>query len=401
MLCAPTVCLISFFSINPFLIMMTMASLNPIASHPFEPILQRLANGDGLLPESEVNLLEVMGILESYGHVIDDYQINLRYIADQQFLVLFPFFKYMNGDVTFKRLLQHWQHDRINYEFSEYCMKAMMYHGGGGLDAYLDTPEFIELANRAIAAKTKNNFIVQGFNKLSSEFLLEQVRQMCYYRALGQFWNIMADMFLKLADRYHRGEIKAIRDVIHHVRDGLVAAAGDPIYYSVEINDQTYDIIPKSAGLTFLVDTAIPYVEAVFFRSLPFMGILSYNAQAQQLPADQAEFIYGALYADPIPAGSAGVPPSLLARDLVRHMPDYLMDYYRTFSRGTSDLSVKSIVSFQKSMFCVTSGAILGLTPNPLDSTDPKAQQENRKHFVAWVDRLINSGSRLEAVQTN
>jgi CO2 hydration protein (ChpXY) len=153
--------------------------------------------------------------------------------------------------------------------------------------------------------------------------------------------------------------------------------------------------------LTFLVDTAIPYVEAVFFRSLPFMGILSYNAQAQQLPADQGGFVYGALYADPIPAGSAGVPPSLLARDLVRYMPEYLMAYYRTFSRGESDLSVKSIVSFQKSMFCVTSAAMLGLAPHPLDSTDAKAIQENRSHFEAWVDRLISSRSRLEIVQTN
>jgi CO2 hydration protein len=371
------------------------------ATHPFEAILQRLAQGDGLLPESEMNLLEVIGILESYGHVINDYQINLRYIADQQFLVLFPFFKYMNGDRSFKLLLKHWQHDRINYEFSEYCMKAMMFHGGGGLDAYLDTPEFVELANRAIAAKTKNNVLIQGFNKISSEFLLEQVRQMCYYRALGQFWNIMADMFLDLADRYHKGEIKVIRDVIHHVKDGLVAAAADPIYYSVDINGETYDLIPKSVGLTFLVDTAIPYVEAVFFRSLPFMGILSYNAQAQQLPAEQGEFIYGALYADPIPAGSAGVPPSLLARDLVRYMPEYLMAYYRTFSRGESDLSVKSIVSFQKSMFCVTSAAMLGLAPHPLESSDATAQKENRQHFEAWVDRLINSRSRLEIVQTN
>jgi CO2 hydration protein len=378
---------------------MTTETLNPIELNPFEPLIQRLSKGDGLLPESEINLLEVMGILESYGHVIDDYQVNLRYIADQQFLVLFPFYKYMNGDVSFKRLLQHWQHDRINYEFSEYCMKAMMYHGGGGLDAYLDTPEFIELANKAIAAKIGNNILIQGFNKISSEFLLEQVRQMCYYRALGQFWDIMQEIFLTMADRYHAGEIKTIRDVIHYVRDGLVTNAGSPIYYSVEIKGQTYDIIPKSKGLTFLVDTAIPYVEAVFFRSLPFMGILSYNAQAQQLPGEQSDFIYGALYADPIPAGSAGVPPSLLARDLVRYMPDYLMDYYKTFSRGQSDLSVKSVVSFQKSMFCVTSAAILGLTPNPLDTEDPKQQAENRSHWMAWVDRLINSRSRLESVQ--
>ncbi len=378
---------------------MTTKPLSPIVNHPFESIVQRFSVGDGLLPESETNLLEVMGILESYAHVIRAYEINLRYIADQQFLVLFPFFKYMNGDVTWARLLQHWQHNRINYEFAEYCMKGMMYHGGGGLDAYLDRPEFIALANRAIAAKTKTNFLVQGFNTLSPDFLLEQVRQLCYYRVLGQFWDVMADLFFNLADRYHQGKITSIRDVIHFVKDGLVAAAAVPIYYSVDIQSESYDIIPKSAGLTFLVDAAIPYVESVFFRSLPFMGILSYNAQAQQLPAEQSEFVYGVLYADPIPAGSAGVPPSLLARDLIRHMPDYLLNHYRTFSRGETDLSVKSIISFQKSMFCVTSGTMIGLAPHSIDSTDPKDKAENRQHFVAWIDRLINSQSQLEEVQ--
>ena len=362
---------------------------------------RRFSQGDGLLPESKINLIEVVGILESYGHVINDYQTNLHYISDQQFLVFFPFFKYMNGDVSFRRLLKHWQHDRINYEFGEYCVKSMMYYGGGGLDVYLDTSEFIGLANRAIEAKTKNNFLIQGFNKISSEFLLDQVRQMCYYRTLGQFWSIMADIFLNLANRYHKGQITTIRDVICHVKDGLITAAACPIYYSVEIKGEIYDLVPRSIGLTFLCDMAIPYIEAVFFRSLPFMGLLSYNAQAQQLPGDPGDFIYGALFADPISSGSAGVPLSLLASDLVRYMPEYLMDYYRSFSRGGLDLSVKSIASFQKSMFCVTSALMLGLSPRSLDSTNLKDLMENRRYFEAWIDRLINSRSRLEEIQTS
>ncbi|MBD2325741.1 CO2 hydration protein [Alkalinema sp. FACHB-956] len=373
--------------------------VSPATPHPFEAVIQRLEQGQSMLPDSPTNLLEVVGILESYGRVLNAYEINLRYIADQQFLVLFPFFKYMNGDVTLPRLLKHWWHDRINYEFSEYCMKAMLWHGGGGLDAYLDSPEFIERANQAIAAKTAGNFIVQGFNKLSPEFLLEQVRQMCYYRALGQFWEIMSRMFLTLADRYYRGEIKSIPDVVHHVKDGLVADAATPITYTVNIKGKAYDIIPKSVGLTFLVDTAIPYVEAVFYRSLPFMGTLSYNAQAQQVPSDQGDFVYGALYADPIPAGGAGIPPTLLAKDMIRHLPPYLLEYHKTFGRGESDLSVKAIQSFQKSMFCVTSAAILGLAPHPWDTADPAERATNRKHFEAWVDRLVESGSRLSRVQ--
>ncbi|MEB3295898.1 MAG: CO2 hydration protein [Synechococcales bacterium] len=371
----------------------------PPAIHPFEAVLQRLEKGESMLPDTPTNFLEVIGILESYGHVIDAYQVNLRYIADTQFLVLFPFYKYMNGDVSFPRLLQHWWHDRINYEFAEYCMKAMLWHGGGGLDAYLDTPDFIEHANAAIAARTQGNWIVQGFNKLAPEFLLEQVRQMCYYRALGQFWEVMSDMFLKLADRHKRGEVKTIPDIVHHVRDGLVAAAATPIYYTVNIKGKPYDLLPKSVGLTFLVDTAIPYVEAVFFRSLPFMGTLSYNAQAQQIPQDQSDFVYGALYADPLPAGGAGIPPTLVAKDMTRCLPDYLRQHYRTFGRGEADLSVKCVVSFQKSMFCVTSAAILGLAPHPHDVTDPEARQANRKHFEAWVNRLVDSGSQIAKVQ--
>ena len=367
--------------------------------YPYEDILRRLENADGLLPEDPTNFLEVIGILESYGHVIQAYSINLRYIADTQFLVLFPFYKYMNGDRSWSKLLHHWGHDRINYEFAEYCMRGMMYHGGGGLDAYLDTPEFIDLANQAIEAKTQGNLLIQGLNKLSPDFLLEQVRQLCYTRALGQFWDIMSEMFLVMDSLRVAGKITTIRDVIHHVRDELVAAAAVPIYYTVNINGQSYEILPKSAGLTFLVDTAIPYVEAVFFRSLPFMGILSYNAQAQQLPGDQGDFIYGALYADPIPAGSAGVPPTLVAKDMARHLPDYLLEYYKTFSRGETDLSVKIITSFQKSMFCVTSAAMLGLCPNPLDTTEPQQQLENSTHFKAWIDRLMNSRSQLDQVQ--
>ncbi len=73
--------------------------------------------------------MEVVGILKSYGVVLGAYWRNLIYISENQFLVLFPFFKYFNGELTFNKLLRHWWHDRINFEFAEYCMKAMMWHG--------------------------------------------------------------------------------------------------------------------------------------------------------------------------------------------------------------------------------------------------------------------------------
>ncbi|NER31599.1 MAG: carbon dioxide transporter, partial [Symploca sp. SIO1C4] len=127
-----------------------LVSQKKSCNHPLEPYIERLKAGDALLPDSPENVLEVVGILHSYGIVLDAYSRNLIYIADHQFLVLFPFFKYFNGEVSREKLLRHWWHDRINFEYAEYCMKGMLWHGGGGLDAYLDTPEFKELCAKAI-----------------------------------------------------------------------------------------------------------------------------------------------------------------------------------------------------------------------------------------------------------
>jgi CO2 hydration protein len=365
--------------------------------HPLEPFIQRLLDAESLLPDSSDNVLEVVGILKSYGVVLDAYSKNLIYIADHQFLVLFPFFKYFNGEVTLPKLLRFWWHDRINYEYAEYCMKTMLWHGGGGLDEYLDSEDFLERCQRAIAAKIKHNPLIQGVHGLFSDFLPEQVRQLAYYSALGQFWRVMSDMFIDLSDRYDRKEITTIPEVVAHIKDGLVAAAAKPITYSVEINDKTYDLLPKSAGLTFLMDTAVPYVEAVFFRGTPFLGTVSYNAQANQISPDQSRFQYGALYADPIPVGGAGIPPTLLMQDMRHFLPDYLTNFYKTQGRGLDDVRVKICQSFQKSMFCVTSAALQGLLPHPADTQKPDEQAANHAFLSSWMDRL--STSRLNVVQ--
>ncbi|MBD2090351.1 CO2 hydration protein [Microcoleus sp. FACHB-1515] len=369
------------------------------SSHPLAAIVDRIESGGALLPDTPENLIEVVGILKSYGVVLDAYWRNLTFIAEHQFLVLFPFFKYFNGEVTPAKLLKHWWHDRINYEFAEYCMKGMFWHGGGGLDAYLDTPEFEQQAKAAIAAKVKSNPFMSGMNRLFPDFLPEQVRLLSYYSALGQFWEIMSEMFLKLSDRYDAGEIGSIADVVAHVKQGLVAAAAQPITYSVTIDKQPYTLIPQSAGLTFLMDTAVPYVEAVFLRSFPFFGTVSYNAQAHQISQNQADFNYGALFADPLPIGSAGIPPTLLMQDMRHYIPPYLEAVYLQGLRGEDDLRVKLCVSFQKSMFCVTTAAILGLMPHPLDTTNPEEQQTNRAFIESWLDRLLPS--RLPDVQTS
>ena len=367
------------------------SSISSASTQPLSEIVDRLMASGVMLPESEVNLLEVVGVLHSYGIVLDAYSINLNYIADRTFLQLFPFFKYFNGEITLPKLLAHWRHDRINYEYAEYCMRSMMWHGTGGLDSYLDSPEFIELAKKAIAARVKFNPLLAVLNKLFPEYLVEQVRMAAYTSGLGQFWRVMSDIFVDLSDRYDRKELTSIGQLTDLILDGLVAAAGNPITYAVEIGGRSYDILPASAELTFLPDTGVPYVESIFFRGTPFFGTVSYNAQAHEISPERGDFAYGALYADPLPIGGAGIPPTLLAVDMERHLPDYLHEHYKLSCRGEDDLLVQVVQSFQKSMFCVTSAAIRGLAPHPLTSEDPDCVRENREYMWAWMDRLQSS----------
>jgi CO2 hydration protein len=270
-------------------------------------------------------------------------------------------------------------------------MKAMFWHGGGGLDAYLDTPEFEKRSQQAIQARFKANPLIQGLNWLFPDFLPELVRQLAYYSGLGQFWRVMSDMFLELADRYENGEITSIPQVVEHIQTGLVENANLPITYAATIRGKTYEILPKSLGLTFLADTAVPYVEAVFFRGTPFRGTVSYNAQANQISPDQSRFAYGALYADPLPIGGAGIPPTLLMQDMRHYLPDYLHKIYKRSRRGENDLRVQICISFQKSMFCVTTATIFGLAPYPLNTTDAEQQQKNRVYLESWMDRFLTS----------
>jgi hypothetical protein len=173
---------------SPAAVTMTQAPPKPDQSvHPLQPFIERLLQGDALLPDNPTNLIEVVGILKSYGVVLDAYARNLKYVATDQFLLLFPFFKYFNGEVTTGKLLRHWWHDRINYEYAEYCMKGMLWHGGGGLDDYLDSDGFKAVCEQAIQAKFGRNPIMQGLHRLFPEFLPEQVRQSAYYSPWGSF----------------------------------------------------------------------------------------------------------------------------------------------------------------------------------------------------------------------
>lgn len=371
-----------------------LSALLPPSKHALAETIAKLEGGEALLPHSDRNLVEVVGILKSYGVVIDAYSVNLTYIADHQFLLLFPFFKYFNDGVNTKQLLAHLWHDRINYEYAEYCMKAMLWHGGGGLADYVDSEAFLADANRLIAAAVSPP--MKLLHRLFPDFLPEQLRQSAYYSTLGQFWRVMADMFLELSDRYDRGEVTTIGDVVDHIRNGLVAAAANPITYAVEVKGQPYDLLPNAAALTFLMDAAVPYVEAVFFRGTPFQGTVSYNAQVQAVPELQGDFTYGALYADPLPIGGSGIPPTLLMQDMRHYLPTYLRDLYDESPRQGRDLRVLICESFQKSMFCVTTAAIQGLAPHPLTTTVRSEQETNRRYLEGWMDRLITS--QLSAV---
>ena len=370
---------------------MVSTSVRRSKSRLVDEYITRLEKGDALLDDSPQNLLEVVGILKSYGIVLDAYSTNLCYIANTQFLKLFPLFKYFNGEVNAEKVAKFLWHRRINYEYAEYCMKSMFWHGGGGLDAYLDTPEFTVQAKKLIEAYHKYNPLMLTLHKAFKDFLPEQMRQMSYYSGLGQFWRIMSDIFLELSDSYDRGEIKSILDVVKFILDGLVADATRPITYTVKLRNQEYDIIPKSAGLTFLADTAVPYVEAIFFRGTPFPGTVSYNAQAYEIPYDLGMFNYGALFADPLPIGGAGIPPTLLMQDMRHFLPDYLRQLYRQSLRGEGDIRVQICQSFQKSMFCVTTATIQGLAPHPLDTKDSEQQIANRQYLQRWLDRIIET----------
>jgi CO2 hydration protein len=366
--------------------------------HPLAQYVDRLQSGRSLLLDNPQNLQEVVGILDSYGHVLDAYQKNLLWIAEGEFLNAWPFFKYFNdGKIGFKQLVKHIWHDRLNLEYAEYCMKNMLWHGGGRLDTYIESPEFRAQMEPAIQAKIRKNPLMQLLHRIFPEFLPEQVRQMVYYNVLGQFWEVMSGLFLGMSDAYNQGKITCIPDVVKYIQAALVGGENLPITYSVTIDGQSYDILPAAEDFKFLMDVGVPYAEAVFFRGTPFLGTVSLNAQAGYVPVEQDQFCYGVLYGDPLPIGGSGVPPTLLMQDMRHTLPPYLYEIYQNTPSKDKDLLVKIFCSFQKSMYCVTNAVIVHLAPHPLDTTDPKLQAENGKYFEGWLDRFV--GSRLPAMQ--
>jgi CO2 hydration protein len=417
----------------------------PPSDHQYADIIHRLEAGGSMLPDTPENLMQIIGIYKAYAVPMDFYWRDLLYIAERVFLEPLPFFKYFlpqeyldlanhyaGDDADLKvwrgkasahpellefmekgetrkmsKLFHHLWHDRINMEFAEACMRAMLWHGKdmgmGRFDAYLDTDEYKANADKAIKAYFKGNPAMLGLYKLFPDMFLEQVRQLSYYSNLGLFWEVMAPVFFEMSDIYDEGGFKGVPDAMNFLVNGIFAVAGRPIYHHVYIGDECYEIIPKSKGFTWLYEAALPYVEAVFYRTSPFRGTKSYNAQAKQVPNEQKDFHYGILYADVFPVGTAGIPPTLLMDDMYHFLPDYLQKYYQEHCRGEDDVLIQLGVTFQRSMYNVTSAVIQALRQAllyPLDDSNPKHLQKNREFFEAQMDRFLRPEARLNYIQS-
>ncbi len=414
----------------------------PPSTHPFAEVVQRLEAGGSMLPDTPENLTQIIGIYKAYAVPMDFYWRDLLYIAERVFLNPLPAFKYFpsqeyldlpnsyageEADLRIWRgeagahpellafmetgetrrmpkLLHHLWHDRINMEFAEACMDAMFWHQGmgGRFYDYLESDTYKANADRAIKAYFKGNPLMLGLHRLFPEMFLEQVRKLSYYANLGLFWEVMAPVFFEMSDIYDEGGFAGVPDAMNFLVNGIFAVAGRPIYHHVYINGECLEIIPKSEGFTWLYEAALPYVEAVFYRTAPFRGTKSYNAQAGQVPANQAEFHYGILYADVFPVGSAGIPPTLLMQDMVHFLPDYLKEIYLKHRRGEEDQLIQLGITFQRSMYNVTSAVIQALRAAlfyPLDDPDPEHLLANRRFFESQMDRFLRPEARLRDVQ--
>ena len=351
----------------------------PPSKHLFADIVHRLEAGGSMLPDTPENLKQIIGIYKAYAVPMDFYWRDLLYIAERVFLNPLPAFKYFlsdhyldrpnayagenadlrvwrgdsdahpelrafiekgESDRKLPRLLHHLWHDRVNMEFAEACMQAMFWHEdiNPRFNAYLDSDDYKERANKAICAYFKGNPVMLGLHKLFPDMFLEKVKQLSYYSNLGLFWEVMAPVFFEMSDLYDEGKLTSVPEAMDFLVNGIFAVAGRPIFHHAYIGGECFEIIPKSQGFTWLYEAALPYVEAMFYRTSPFRGTKSYNAQAGEVPADQKDFHYGILYADVYPVGSAGIPPTLLMQDMMHFLPDYLVEEYEEHGRGDDDV---------------------------------------------------------------
>jgi hypothetical protein len=90
-------------------------------------------------------------------------------------------------------------------------------------------------------------------------------------------------------------------------------------------------------------------------------------------------------------------------QDMLHFLPPYLQDIYLHHRRGEEDQLIQLGITFQRSMYNVTSAVIQALRCAllyPLDDTDSEHLMANRRFFEAQMDRFVRPEARLGDVQT-
>ena len=85
-------------------------------------------------------------------------------------------------------------------------------------------------------------------------------------------------------------------------------------------------------------------------------------------------------------------------------LPDYLQQYYQKNCRGEEDVLIQLGITFQRSMYNVTSAVIQALRQAllyPLDDPNPKHLLKNRAFFEAQMDRFLRPEARLRDIQSS
>jgi hypothetical protein len=88
---------------------------------------------------------------------------------------------------------------------------------------------------------------------------------------------------------------------------------------------------------------------------------------------------------------------------MLHFLPPYLQELYSEHRRGEEDQLVQLGITFQRSMYNVTSAVIQALRCAllyPLDDPDPKHLLANRQFFEAQMDRFLRPEARLPDIQT-
>ena len=81
-------------------------------------------------------------------------------------------------------------------------------------------------------------------------------------------------------------------------------------------------------------------------------------------------------------------------QDMLHFLPQYLVDYYQKYCRNEDDMLIQLGITFQRSMYNVTSAVIQALRTAllyPLDDKNPEHLQANRDFFEMQLNRFTRS----------